>query len=149
MRFDPHINETGLYKPRFFQVRHCKSSSPGEALSVWVAFFSVRSLLLFVNCSLFRTNSSACCSLTVLLRTNSSASVTTVLLGTRSSVFGSTVLFRTTLFVFVLTRISCPVFLPSLQFYFPGNVLFFPDFKEIAFQLSLTLTRIFPPFLKH
>ena len=88
---------------------------------------------------LFRTNSSACCSLTVLLRTNSSASVTTVLLGTRSSVFGSTVLFRTTLFVFVLTRISCPVFLPSLQFYFPGNVLFFPDFKEIAFQLSLTL----------
>ena len=51
VRFDPHINETGLYKPRFFQVRHCKSSSAGEALSVWVAFFSVRSLLLFVNCS--------------------------------------------------------------------------------------------------
>ena len=51
VRFDPHINETGLYKSRFFQVRHSKSSPPGEALSVWVAFFSVRSLVLFVNCS--------------------------------------------------------------------------------------------------
>ena len=49
--FDPHINEAGLYKPRFFQVRHRKSSSLGEALSVWIAFFSARSLLLYFNCS--------------------------------------------------------------------------------------------------
>ena len=51
MHFDPHINEPGLYKPRFFQVRHHKSSSLGEALSVWIAFFSARSLVLFSNCS--------------------------------------------------------------------------------------------------
>lgn len=51
VHFDPHINEAGLYKPRFFQVRHRKSSSLGEALSVWIAFFGARSLLLYFNCS--------------------------------------------------------------------------------------------------
>ena len=47
VRFDPHINETCLYKPRFFVVQHHKSYEPGGALFFWRA---VSSFLTICRC---------------------------------------------------------------------------------------------------
>lgn len=144
VRFDLHINETGLYKPRFFQICHSKSSSLGEALSVWLVFFPWE---VFYCCStvVFTTKSSSSRSLSVLFRTTFSednCSSHNNFLKSVIQVFFSEQLFRIVVWNYILL-------LSFVLFCLPGKHLLICHFCCIPSECLLRVLWVFPPFSQH